>query len=225
MLTRRIKLQLVVFGVVALAAGSIMAFGYIKVPAMLGIGQYTVVVELPQAAGLYATANVSYRGTTVGKVTDVRLTEDGRVEAVMALQSGTDIPSDLTAEVHSTSAIGEQYVALVPRTADAPPLKNGDVIPVARATTPPRSTRCSTRRTGASRRSRGQRQDRHRRKLRRGRRSGSAVVAHRPGLDAVGLRCTREPRLRPDADRRCQTVDGFAGADGRFDQRLGFSPC
>ena len=137
MLTRRIKLQLVVFGVVALAAGSIMAFGYIKVPAMLGIGQYTVVVELPQAAGLYATANVSYRGTTVGKVTDVRLTEDGRVEAVMALQSGTDIPSDLTAEVHSTSAIGEQYVALVPRTADAPPLKNGDVIPVARATTPP----------------------------------------------------------------------------------------
>lgn len=137
MLTRRIKLQLALFAAVALVASGVMAFGYIKVPAMLGIGQYTVVVQLPQAAGLYQTANVTYRGTRVGRVDDVRLTDDGGVEAVLSLESGTDIPSDLTAEVHSASAIGEQYVALVPRSADASPLKNGDVIPVDRATTPP----------------------------------------------------------------------------------------
>ncbi len=49
----------------------------------------------------------------------VRLTPTG-VEAVLSLKSGIDIPSDLRAEVHSQSAIGEQYVALLPRTGDAP---------------------------------------------------------------------------------------------------------
>lgn len=137
MLTRRVKLQLAVFALVALIAGGIMAFGYVRVPAMLGIGQYTVTVELPQAGGLYQTGNVTYRGTKVGRVSDVRLTDNGGVEAVLSMDSSVAIPSDLDAEVHSTSAIGEQYVALVPRSDDAPPLKNGDVIPVDRASVPP----------------------------------------------------------------------------------------
>ncbi|MGE2716766.1 MCE family protein [Mycolicibacterium litorale] len=137
MITRRIKLQLALFATVAVVAGGIMVFGYIRVPAMLGFGQYTVTVQLPEAAGLYPTGNVSYRGTTVGRIKDVRLTPNGGVEAVLSLESGTDIPSDLEAEVHSTSAIGEQYVALVPRSADAPSLKNGDVIPVDRTSVPP----------------------------------------------------------------------------------------
>lgn len=137
MLTKRIKWQLAIFAAVAVVAAGTMAFSYVKVPAMMGIGQYTVVVQLPQAAGLYETANVSYRGTRVGRVDEVRLTDDGGVEAVLSLESGTEIPSDLIAEVHSTSAIGEQYVALVPNSADAAPLKDGDVIPVDRATTPP----------------------------------------------------------------------------------------
>lgn len=137
MLTTRIKLQLLIFAVVALTASSIMAFGYIKVPAMLGIGRYTVTVQLPQAAGLYESANVMYRGTRIGRVAEVRLTGDGGVEAVLSMDSGTEVPSDLVAEVHSTSAIGEQYVALVPNGSDSVPLKDGDVIPVDRASTPP----------------------------------------------------------------------------------------
>ena len=126
-----------IFTIVAVVAGSIMAFGYIKVPALFGVGHYTVTVDLDQAAGLYESGNVTYRGTEVGRVSAVRLKDNGDVEAVLSLRSGIDIPSDLTAEVHSTSAIGEQYVALVPRSDDAPPLKNGDVIPVDRTTTPP----------------------------------------------------------------------------------------
>jgi len=50
------------------------------------------------------------------------------VIADLALKSGIDIPRDLRAEVHSQSAIGEQYVELLPRNATAPPLRNGDVI-------------------------------------------------------------------------------------------------
>ncbi|MFA5710883.1 MCE family protein [Mycolicibacterium sp.] len=137
MVTKRIKMQLAIFGIVSLVAGAIMAFSYVKVPSMLGIGQYTVTVELPQTGGLYQTANVTYRGTKVGRVTDVRLTDTGGVEAVLSLKSGINIPSDLSAEVHSVSAIGEQYVALLPRSEDGPELRDGDVIPLDRSTVPP----------------------------------------------------------------------------------------
>jgi phospholipid/cholesterol/gamma-HCH transport system substrate-binding protein len=137
MLHRKIKIQLAVFTVVALIFGAVMVFGYIKAPGELfGVGRYTVTVQLPVAGGLYNTGNVTYRGTEVGRVEDVRLTGTG-VEAVLSLKSGIDIPSDLDAEVHSQSAIGEQYVALLPRNGDAPPLKDGDVIPVGRASVPP----------------------------------------------------------------------------------------
>jgi phospholipid/cholesterol/gamma-HCH transport system substrate-binding protein len=129
-------IQLIIFAVVGLIAGSVMVFDYIKLPALLfGVDRYTVTVELPEAAGLYKSGNVTYRGTEVGRVEDVRLTDTG-VEAVLSLKSGIDIPSDVAAEVHSQSAVGEQYVALLPRAA-SPPLKNGDVIPLSRSSVPP----------------------------------------------------------------------------------------
>ena len=137
MLTTRIKIQLCIAAVVALVAGTIMVVGYIKAPAVLfGVGRYTVTVELPDAAGLYASGNVTYRGTEVGRVEEVQLTATG-VEAMLSLRSDIHIPSDLDAEVHSQSAIGEQYVALLPRNGDRPPLKNGDVVPVSRVQVPP----------------------------------------------------------------------------------------
>jgi phospholipid/cholesterol/gamma-HCH transport system substrate-binding protein len=136
-LTRRILIQLAVFSVISLIAGVVMVFGYLKAPALLfGVGRYTVTVELPTAGGLYSRGNVTYRGTEVGRVTAVHLTDTG-VEAVLSLKSGIAIPSDLDAQVHSTSAVGEQFVALLPRNDTSPPLKNGDVIPLSRATVPP----------------------------------------------------------------------------------------
>ena len=129
-------IQLIVFAVVGLIAGSLMVFDYIKLPALLfGVDRYTVTVELPEAGGLYKSGNVTYRGTEVGRVEDVRLTDTG-VDAVLSLKSGIDIPSDVEAEVHSQSAVGEQYVALLPR-AVSPPLKDGDVIPLNRSSVPP----------------------------------------------------------------------------------------
>lgn len=135
-LNRRIKFQLAIFAVVTVAAVVIMALDYIRLPAMLfGAGRYTVTVELPESGGLYPSANVTYRGNEVGRVTSMQLTESG-VEAVLSLEADIDIPSDLDAEVHSQSAIGEQYIALSPRQRSAP-LKDGDVIPLSRSSVPP----------------------------------------------------------------------------------------
>ena len=136
-LHRRVKLQLTLFALVALVAGAMMIFGYIKLPTMLfGTGRYTVTAQFAQAAGLYASSNVTYRGTEVGRVTNVELTDTG-VDATLELKSGVAIPSNLTAQVHSASAIGEQYVSLTPLDATSPPLRGGDVIPVASTAVPP----------------------------------------------------------------------------------------
>jgi phospholipid/cholesterol/gamma-HCH transport system substrate-binding protein len=136
-LHRRVKIQLVVLTVVALIALTVMSLHFVKLPAMLfGVGRYTVKMELPQSGGLYETGNVTYRGTEVGRVQSVHLTNAG-VEAVLSLKSGIHIPRDLKAQVHSQSAVGESYVELLPRNGTSPPLKDGDVIPLTDTSVPP----------------------------------------------------------------------------------------
>ena len=136
-LSRRIRIQLTIFTVVALSTVAVMVLHFIQLPALLfGVGRYTVTMELPKSGGLYESGNVTYRGTKVGRVESVRLSDTG-VEAVLSLTSGIKIPSDLTAEVHSQSAVGESYVMLLPRDGSSPPLKNGDVIAMADTSVPP----------------------------------------------------------------------------------------
>ena len=136
-LTRRTIITLSVFAAISAFMAGMVGVYYAHLPSVyLGIGRYTVKVELDRAGELYRAGNVTYRGVQVGKVSKVQLTDNG-AEAVLSLNSGIDIPADLTAYVHSTSAIGEQYVDLVPRSGKGPVLKNGDVIPQDRTVIPP----------------------------------------------------------------------------------------
>ena len=112
MLTRFIRRQLMVFAALTVVAIVVLGWYYLRIPALMGIGQYTLQAELPASGGLYPTANVTYRGINVGKVTDVQPTEDG-VRATMSISSDHKIPVDVTANVHSVSAVGEQYLDLV----------------------------------------------------------------------------------------------------------------
>jgi len=136
-LTRRTLIQMAILTLVAVIAGAVMIFNFIKLPGMLfGIGEYKVTLQLPEAGGLYPRGNVTWRGTEVGRVDSVTLTDTG-VQAELAMNSKFKIPADLDAQVNSVSAVGEQYVALFPRNANQPFLKDGDVIPVGRTTIPP----------------------------------------------------------------------------------------
>ncbi|QUR67699.1 MCE family protein [Mycobacterium spongiae] len=136
-LQRRFIIQLAIFAVVAFTAVAVTFLHFVKLPAMLfGVGRYTVTMELADSGGLYTSANVTYRGFEVGRVETVRLTDTG-VEAVLSLKSGIAIPSDLTAEVHSQTAIGETYVELLPRNGTSAPLRDGDAIPLADTSVPP----------------------------------------------------------------------------------------
>ncbi|MFI5506442.1 MCE family protein [Mycobacterium sp. NPDC051804] len=112
MLTRFIKIQLVLFTILTIIAVVVLGWYYLRIPSLVGIGQYELKAELPRSGGLYATANVTYRGTQIGKVTSVVPTESGAL-ATISIDDRYKIPADASANVHSVSAIGEQYLDLV----------------------------------------------------------------------------------------------------------------
>lgn len=113
MIDRLAKIQLSIFAVITVITLSVIAIFYLRLPATFGIGTYGVSADFVAGGGLYKNANVTYRGVAVGRVESVGLNPNG-VTAHMRLNSGTAIPSNVTATVRSVSAIGEQYIDLVP---------------------------------------------------------------------------------------------------------------
>ena len=112
MLTPFIKRQLWLFLSLTVVALSVLGVYYLQIPTLVGIGRYELTADLPASGGLYPTANVTYRGITIGKVDDVEPTPTG-ARAKLSIDSRYKIPIDATANVHSVSAVGEQYLDLV----------------------------------------------------------------------------------------------------------------
>jgi phospholipid/cholesterol/gamma-HCH transport system substrate-binding protein len=136
MLDRLSRIQLTIFAIVTVVCvGAISAF-YLHLPSAVGIGSYDITANFKAGGGLYQNANVTYRGVTIGRVESVGLTNDG-VVADMRLNTNTPVPENVTATVKSVSAIGEQYVDLVPPAPGNEPaakanLRDGSNIPVDR---------------------------------------------------------------------------------------------
>lgn len=135
MLTRFVRTQLILFTIAAIVGVAVMAFAYMQVPTLLGMGRVNVTLKLPATGGLYQFSNVTYRGSQIGKVTGVKLTEDG-AEATLSLDRRPQVPADLKAAVRSMSAVGEQYVDLLPNTNSGPYLEDGSVIAADRTSIP-----------------------------------------------------------------------------------------
>lgn len=132
MLTREIRLKLTVFALIAAAVLAVMAASYVRIPQMIGFHRYEIAADFADTSGLYPGANVTLRGVDVGKVKGIDLTIDGsRVRTI--IDDGVKVPVDSEVRIASTSAIGEQYLEIVPRTSGGPYLRDGGVI--ARANT------------------------------------------------------------------------------------------
>ena len=137
-LPRNTWIRLAALAVITVVFAGLMVFSYMKLPATLfGAGRYTVTVDLPSSGGLYPRSVVTYRGTQVGEVKSVAATRDG-VRAELSLYSDHPVPAGVTAEVHSRSALGEQYIEFVPRPGadEKNELRRGDVIPVGKVEVP-----------------------------------------------------------------------------------------
>ncbi|WP_431232129.1 MCE family protein [Mycolicibacterium psychrotolerans] len=135
MLTRFIRNQLIIFAIASIVSVTAMVVVYLQVPTLIGIGKMTVKLEMPETGGLYRFSNVTYRGVQLGRVTDVQATEQG-AEATLMLDTSPEVPADVQARVLSVSAVGEQYVDLVPRSASGPYLRDGSVIAADNVTVP-----------------------------------------------------------------------------------------
>ncbi len=123
----KIKLQLIVFGLVAVLGISYVAIKYVGVGDSFA-GRYVVYADFADSGGIFTNAPVSYRGVPVGKVVDVSLHDPG-VRVALRLDGGVQVPRDLRAVVAHRSAVGEQYVDLRPNTDGGPFLAAGEVIP------------------------------------------------------------------------------------------------
>jgi len=113
MLTRLARFQLAIFALVTVVCLTLITTSYLHLPAAVGLGAYNVTADFKVGGGIYQHANVTYRGVTIGRVEDVGLTDTGVVTR-MRLNSDTPVPENVTATVKSMSAIGEQYIDLIP---------------------------------------------------------------------------------------------------------------
>ncbi|HET7690806.1 MAG TPA: MlaD family protein [Nocardioidaceae bacterium] len=132
---RNVRVRLSAFAVLAAVIVSFTGVRYAQVTDRFLDTRYLVTADLGTSGGLFAGAEVTYRGVPVGRVEDVRLAPDG-VSALLAIRNKWHIPEDVVAHVRNRSAVGEQYIDLTPFRAGAPYLRDGSIIERARTTTP-----------------------------------------------------------------------------------------
>jgi phospholipid/cholesterol/gamma-HCH transport system substrate-binding protein len=136
MLTRRVRLQLIAFFVIAVVAVVYAAVRFTGLGKVFGEEGYTVRMNLAESGGIFSNAEVTYRGFNVGRVGDIRLTRDGIQVDLNIDPDAPAIPADLDAVVANRSAVGEQYVDLRPRHDGEPFLSDASVIAADRTSTP-----------------------------------------------------------------------------------------
>ncbi|HUC38163.1 MAG TPA: MCE family protein [Acidimicrobiales bacterium] len=134
MITRRIVVNLVAFGVLSLA---LVAYGFFDLLGNPLAGTTTVSTVLPTASGLSPNFLVTLDGVDVGLVKSVSLVPRG-ARVTMALNPGTRVPEGVRARVVIANALGEQEVELVPSPKDRTGqyLSNGAVIVASPDSTP-----------------------------------------------------------------------------------------
>ena len=128
MITRRTKVQLMIFVLITLLGVSFVGAKYAQLNRLFYTTSYTVVAHFSDSGGMYAGGMVAYRGVRVGQVDKLVLTHSG-VDAYLEIDKGWNkIPSDSLAVVGNRSAVGEQYVDLQPKTDSSPYLHNDSQI-------------------------------------------------------------------------------------------------
>jgi phospholipid/cholesterol/gamma-HCH transport system substrate-binding protein len=136
MITTATRIRIVAFVLVALAGIAYVGAEYAGLGRLFGADGIVVRVQLATSGGIFTNAEVTYRGVTVGRVGELRLTESG-VEADLNLDdSAPPIPASARAVIADRSAVGEQYVDLQPPDGDGPFLTDGSVIQSDRTATP-----------------------------------------------------------------------------------------
>ena len=128
MITRRTRIQLLVFAIITLLGVTYVGARYARLDKVIIDRDYTVTAHYPDSGGIFTGAEVTYRGVGIGSVGDLVLTAEG-VDVELDIDKKWDeIPRDTIALVGNRSAVGEQYVELQPQTDGGPYLVDGSEI-------------------------------------------------------------------------------------------------
>jgi phospholipid/cholesterol/gamma-HCH transport system substrate-binding protein len=137
MIARSTKLQLLVFAIVAALGMSFTGLHYANLGRFLpGYDPgYLVSADFRDSGGVFVGSQVTDRGVAVGTVEKLSLLKNG-VRVTMRLKPGSRVAAPAKAAVGNRSAIGEQYVDLLPQSDGDTLLKGGDVIPMTATSIP-----------------------------------------------------------------------------------------
>ncbi len=138
MLRRSTKIQLALFVIITLLGVSYVSSKYVGLTnGLFGSKECTIHADFTDSGGIFANAEVTYRGVTVGKVTGLHLLPNGvRTDLQIDNCDKPKIPKDTVAAVSNRSVIGEQYVNLIPKNDNGPYLKGGSTLPMSGNTIP-----------------------------------------------------------------------------------------
>nr|WP_042182653.1 MlaD family protein [Kibdelosporangium sp. MJ126-NF4]CEL15127.1 MCE-family protein Mce1F [Kibdelosporangium sp. MJ126-NF4]CTQ93277.1 MCE-family protein Mce1F [Kibdelosporangium sp. MJ126-NF4] len=136
MLTKRTRLQIVAFFVIAVIAVVYALIRFTDIGKVFGHDGYTVKLQLADSGGIFTNAEVTYRGVQVGRVGEIRLTKTGIEVDLLIQPDAPRIPAELKAVVANRSAVGEQFVDLQPHKDTSPYLSGTSVIAAENTETP-----------------------------------------------------------------------------------------
>jgi phospholipid/cholesterol/gamma-HCH transport system substrate-binding protein len=90
---------------------------------------YHVIVKSANVGGLKSGASVMVSGVAVGKVSEIRLAQDGRSVLIYCwIPSDFRIYSDATFEIEQSGFLGDQFVSVLPDKNLGQLLKDGDIV-------------------------------------------------------------------------------------------------
>ncbi len=136
MLLRATKVRLFLFSLIAVVGIAYVGGTYAGLDRLFWPTGYRVTARFADSGGIFPNAEVTYRGVTVGRVSRLRLSADG-IDVIMDIgDSAPPIPASASAVVANRSAVGEQYVDLVPSSPGGPFLRDGSVVPRSRTSLP-----------------------------------------------------------------------------------------
>lgn len=128
--TDRQLIRIAVLGIAVLTLGITLAINFQRLPLVGGGQEYRA--EFTDASGLVPGEEVRVAGIKVGQVTAIEL---GRARAVVTFRvKGVDLGSTTTAGIEVKTLLGQHFLSLDP--SGSGKLDEGDVIPLARTSTP-----------------------------------------------------------------------------------------